>query len=98
MTNERTANNNSMLTEKISNIVASLLDQRSLEIMDISSIMRNLASDYLFLKEAFAFSIKPLKFAPGLTPRAEWIFVIPMFTADLPVGPRERALGFYASL
>ena len=71
MTNERTANDALVLTEKISNIVASILVQRSLEIMDISQIMRSFASDNLFLKEAFALSIKPLNFAPGLIQRAE---------------------------
>ena len=52
--------------------------------MEISSIMRSFISDNLFLKEAFALSVKPLNFAPGLIPRAELIAVLPIFTADIP--------------
>ena len=39
-------------------------------------------------------AFKPSNYVPGLIPRPEKMAVPPTFTADIPVGPSEKALGF----
>ena len=40
---------------------------------------------------------KPSDIFPCSVPRSEWIVVPPTFTADIPVGPSKRTLGFPGS-
>ena len=52
----------------------------------------------IFLKKTFVLSLMPLNFAPGLIPRAEWIVVLPVFTALIfPLVP-VKGLGTFRAL
>ena len=58
------------------------------------AIMKSLTSNNLFLRDAFALSLKSLNFGPGLVPRAEQIVVRPTINADIAVSLSKNALEF----
>ena len=62
--------------------------------MDISYVTRCSTSDIFLLKETFALSLKPLKFAPVLILRAKLIAVPPIFPTDIPFGPSKRTVHY----
>ena len=66
--------------------------------LNSSSIIKNLTPDVLFHKAALDLSFKSRNLIPGLIPRPEWMVVPPIFTADIPVVPSKRTLGFSGSL
>ena len=68
---------------------------KSLDTIDSSSIVKNVTSDNLFFIAALDLSFKPSKLIPGLIPRPKWMVFPPIFTADIPVGPSKRTLGFF---
>ena len=70
----------------------------SLDTIDSSWIIKSFTSDNLFLKAALDSSFKSSNLIPGLIPRREWMVVPPISTADIPIGPSKRTLGFSGSL
>ena len=77
---------------------ALILKNKSLEAIENSPIVTILTSDNLFLKLCFILSLKQGNLTPGFLPRAGWIAVPPIFTADMFVGPKMRAGGSSGSL
>lgn len=83
-----------MLVGNISDNLTSILFQRSLDTMNISSIIRSFTCNDLYFKEALSLFLKPLNFAFALIPQTEWVDFPWMFSANIPVTPNKRSLGF----
>ena len=71
--------------------------RRSLETIDISSIIITFNSDNLFLNKDLILSLKGGRFLPkqltGIL-RPVWIVVPPIFMAETPVGAKRRTFSF----
>ena len=82
----------------ISPNLESISVNKSLDTIESSSIINNFTSDNLFFKAALDFPFKPCNFFHGLIARQERMVGPPIFTADIPVGPSKKTLGFSGSL
>ena len=89
---ERSANSFSGIVIIISPNLEWIYVHKSLYTIECSSIINNFTSDSLFLNAALDLSLKPSNFVPSLVSRPEWIVVLPIFAADIPVGPGKRTL------
>ena len=68
-----------------------------LDTIESSSIINNFTSDNVFFKATLDLLFKPSNFVPSLIARPEWMVGPPIFSADVPVGPSKKTLGFSGS-
>lgn len=71
---------------------------KSLDTIQICSVIKNFNSDNLFLKAALDFSVRQSNFDPDLIPNPEWVIAPPIFAADVPIGPNKRTISLWGSL
>ena len=69
------------------------MKNKSLETTENSSVITLFTCENLFLKLAFILSLKQSHLTPNFIPTLEWIVFPPIFTADMPVGPKRRTRG-----